>query len=333
MLSLAPEAEISVKSILLSVHSDDRQRVFDWIYSGARNGDIVATEFRLLPDGRTRWFVGRYVADSDPKQIDAVLHGAFTEVTAQRSLQDEVKQIREEVTHLMRISTLGKLSGAIAHQLHQPLTAILSNAQAGQEILRRAPADLAEISAILDDIVEDNTRAAEVIDHIRCLMRKSETSYKAIDLNASITAVVSLLASEMAQCGVAAETHLAKTLPRLCGDQVQIQQVFLNLILNACEAMNSTPLNQRILSITSRVLSWGIEVTVADRGTGLIGDAKRLALEPFFTTKMSGLGLGLSICQTIIASHGGTLTIDNGFGGGTIAVLRFPKANQASEVH
>ncbi len=220
---------------------------------------------------------------------------------------------------------LGELSGAITHELNQPLTAILSNAQAAEEILGRSPSDLTEIPGILEDIGREAARASEVIERLRRLMKKSESKRETVDFNALITATLTLLRSETIQRKITVETNLAEELPSVSGDPIQLQQVLLNLIMNACEAMNAVPPERSVVVISTRATAAGIESVIADRGPGLSTEDEKRIFEPFFTTKKHGLGLGLSICTTIIAAHGGRLTLTNNSAGGAMTVICLPK--------
>jgi C4-dicarboxylate-specific signal transduction histidine kinase len=240
----------------------------------------------------------------------------------------EIEQRRKEVTHLTRVAILGELSGALAHELNQPLTAILSNAQAAQRLLARAPIDLAELGEILKDIVTDDIRAGEVIARLRALLRKEEANLQPLDLNEVTTEVLALARSELIERHVAVSTRLAPGLPRARGDRVQLQQVMLNLLLNACEAMSANEPAKRILTASTVRDGEGLLlVAIADRGSGIPPDAADRLFEPFFTTKPHGLGLGLSICRSIIAAHGGRLWADNNPDGGATFTFALPTQN------
>jgi PAS domain S-box-containing protein len=243
------------------------------------------------------------------------------DITGQRLAELEAREQRQQLTHLNRVATVGELSGALAHELNQPLTAILSNAQAAQRFMARDPADLSEIRAILADIVEADKRAGEVIRRLRTMLKKGEVQFLPLDLNELLTDVLDLAHSDLVTRHVAVDTRLDSGLPRVSGDRVELQQLFLNLVSNACESMGDREHSQRELSIsTSYEWDGMVQVVVADRGCGIPPDRLQRLFEPFYTTKEQGLGLGLAICRTIVAAHGGRIVAENNRQGG--ATLR-----------
>ncbi len=234
-----------------------------------------------------------------------------SDITARKLAELDSREQRRELAHLTRVATLGELSGAMAHELSQPLTAILSNAQAAQRLLARPSPDLREINDILGDIADDDRRAGEVIQRLRAMLRKDEPQFVPLDLNDLIRDVLLLERSDLIARSVVVVTELADDLPLVRGDRVQLQQVVLNLVLNACEAMSATRVGQRrIVLITARDQE-GAQLDVVDHGTGIPADALERVFEPFFTTKKQGLGLGLSICRSIVETHGGRLWASN----------------------
>jgi C4-dicarboxylate-specific signal transduction histidine kinase len=232
---------------------------------------------------------------------------------------------RRELAHLTRVSVVGELSGAIAHELNQPLTAILANAQASQRMLGKSAPDLPEIGSALDDIVQAGSRASEVISRVRKLLKKGESRYEAVDVNELFRSTLNLLHSELISRRITVQLDLAEALPLAVGDPVELQQVLLNLAMNASDAMSSIPTRRRLLTLTTRTMKNGfVEGTVSDQGRGITLDQQGRLFEPFYTTKEHGLGLGLSICSTIINSHGGDLRILNNKAGGARAVFVLP---------
>ena len=264
-------------------------------------------------------------------------HGAVTgaicclnDVTEVKQAEWEAQQQRQLLTHLTRVATLGELSGALAHELSQPLTSILTNAQAALQFLAREPTDLAEVREILKDIVDADRRAGEFIHRLRALLRREETPRQPVDLNEVMSEVLRLLHSELIAHGVTVTTHLAPGLPKVNGDPVALQQVFLNLIVNACDAMRlNEALERRIAITTSLDRDGAARVAIADRGVGLPTDGIERVFEPFFTTKAHGLGLGLVICQSIVAAHGGHLWGTNNADRGATFSFTLPAQNGA----
>ena len=235
-----------------------------------------------------------------------------TDLTARRQAQLEVEEQRRVVSHLARVAVLGQLSGALAHELNQPLTAIASNAEAALLLLRQRPRDLLEIEAILRDIAADDQRAAQVIRRLRALLKRGETRLQSTDTNELVGDVLELARMEMITRGVTATTQVGPNVPPVLGDRVQLQQVLLNLILNACEAMATTPPAERRLELIVNADSLNnVRFSVRDRGTGIAPALMERLFEPFVTTKAEGLGLGLSMSRTIIAAHGGRMWAEN----------------------
>jgi signal transduction histidine kinase len=242
-----------------------------------------------------------------------------------RKAEAEAAQQRQEVAHLMRVSVLGELSGSIAHEIHQPLTAILSNAQAALHLLAQKSPDLEEIRDALKDIVDEDNRAGEVIDRLRRLLKKGERTQESVNINDLVRSTVSLLHSELVSREISVKLDLENKVLAVTGDSVQLQQVLLNLMMNAMDAMASTPIILREVLISTRAVEGGaIEVVVKDRGQGILPTDSVHLLKPFYTTKENGLGLGLSICSTIIETHGGKFTLVNDDGGGAIASFSLP---------
>jgi nitrogen-specific signal transduction histidine kinase len=248
-----------------------------------------------------------------------------TDITGRKQAELAARLHQQELAHLTRVAMLGELSGALAHELNQPLTAILSNAQAGQRLLAREPVDLAEVRDILHDIAEDDRRAGEVIKRLRAMLKKDEVKSLPLDLNELVEEVIDFSHSDLITRNVALTVELAPALPPVLGDRVQLQQVLLNLVLNACEAMKAKPTWERRLTMaTAPDADDGVRVSVVDRGTGIPADELERVFEPFFTTKEHGLGLGLSICRSIVAAHGGRLWAGNNENGGATFHLTLP---------
>jgi C4-dicarboxylate-specific signal transduction histidine kinase len=239
---------------------------------------------------------------------------------------------RREVAHLMRVSTLGELSGAIAHEINQPLAAILSNAQAALHLLAQRTPDLNEVRDALNDIVHEDNRAGDVIARLRNLLKKGERKFEAVDLNEQVNSTIALLNSELIHRRIEIETDLAPGLPPISGDPVQLQQVLLNLFLNAMDAMTSTAEAYRRIKVSTALdAADRIEVRIRDRGLGIKPQTQDRLFKPFYTSKPSGLGLGLAICSTIAQAHGGKLTLANHADRGAVAVFSLPALGQTAE--
>jgi signal transduction histidine kinase len=231
-------------------------------------------------------------------------------------------QERNELVHLSRAAILGELAGALAHELNQPLAAILANARAAQRLLDREPIDMKEVRDILDDIAADDRRAGEVIRRLHALLKKGDMQPRLLDLNEVVTEALELVHSDIIQRSASLDARLAPSLPLVRVDPVQLQQVLLNLLVNACDAMEGRPRHERRLTVVTTVKADGwIQLSIADYGTGIPDDKLDRIFEPFYTSKAEGLGLGLAICRSIVRAHGGRLwAVNNPKGGATFYV-------------
>jgi C4-dicarboxylate-specific signal transduction histidine kinase len=272
-----------------------------------------------------RWVRVRAHSHRDEGGNPNHVNGIFVDITEQKAAEAEAVLQRQEVAHLMRVSVLGQLSGAIAHEVNQPLTAILSNAQAALHLLAQESPDLVEVRSALQDIVEEDNRAGKVVHRLRGLLKKNEKKSEPVDVNDLVRSTVALLHSELIGRGINVEVDLASTLPATVGDPVQLQQVLLNLLMNAMDAMATTPAAQRLVMLSTRPTeAMSVEILVKDHGPGIRSTEQGRLFEPFYTTKPHGLGLGLTICSTIVEAHGGTLTLANDEAGGVLAALSLP---------
>ncbi len=225
-----------------------------------------------------------------------------------RRTERAAREQGQQLTHLSRVVMLGDLAGALAHELNQPLTAILSNAQAAQRMLANGSTDLRELGEIVEDIVASDERASAVIHRLRALFKKGEGRYRRLDANRVLIEVLELANGDLMSRDVSVYKQLEPRLPPIVGDPIQLQQVLLNLVMNACEAMATVAAEGRSLTVrTYAVAGGGVQISLVDRGPGFSPEQHDRLFEPFFTTKAHGLGLGLALSRTIVAAHGGRL--------------------------
>jgi C4-dicarboxylate-specific signal transduction histidine kinase len=268
-----------------------------------------------MPDGE-RWFTISVVPLRVAKGGAVVSH---TDITERKLAELEAQQSRHELAHFTRVSTIGALAASLAHELNQPLTGILANAQAALRLLAARSADLEEIRSILSDIVDDDKRAREVIRRLRGLLRKDEAQFSLLELNGLIRDVTKLLSSDAIIRNIAVKLELEPNPVFVSGDGVQLQQVVLNLLLNAMDAMAGSGGDGRAIIVrTENIEVETVHVSVQDAGTGLRQGTEQLVFEPFYTTKPSGIGMGLAISKSIIEAHGGVIwATDNAAAGAT----------------
>ncbi|MGF6660913.1 two-component system sensor kinase FixL [Paraburkholderia atlantica] len=239
----------------------------------------------------------------------------------------EVDGNTRDLAHLARVSSLGELAGSLAHELKQPLTAILFNAQAARKFLDSETTNVVELREALEDIVADNCRANDVLQKIRALVRKGDVELQLLDVGNVVRDVAMLVHSDALTRGVHTSFDIPENLALICGDKVQLQQVILNLLLNAFDAVKACPAADRLVETTVREDADGlVRITVKDRGQGLDVDSMERIFRPFFTTKPQGLGLGLSISRTIVTAHRGRLWAENNEGKGASFHVTLPVA-------
>ena len=249
------------------------------------------------------------------------------DITARKQFEAELHKHRSTLGHNQRIFALGQLSAALAHELNQPLGAILRNAEAGELFLRQDPPDLRELREIFVDIQRDDQRAAAVIDRMRALLRHGELRFEVIALPELIGQVASLLNAEMQARYAALRITVPPTLPEVRGDRVHLQQVLVNLLLNSLDGLDARPNGVRQIEIGAAQAEGGlVELAVKDTGIGIEPDRLSDLFEPFVTTKSQGTGIGLAISQTIVEAHGGRIWAENNPNGGACFRFTLPVA-------
>jgi two-component system sensor kinase FixL len=321
MLGITNQKKFDFESFMQPVYTDDRDAVKRALQEAVVTHGYFEREFRLLlPGGQFRWISAFGQVEKEPLNM----YGVTMDISRGKQQELEVQLQRQELTHLSRVTLLGEISSSLAHELNQPLAAILSYAQAALRYFGQEPPRYDKVPEILNDIVGADRRAIEVIKHMRQLLKKGEVQMEPLQMNNVIREVLTLLNGDLQNHNITVEAEFAPELPEVNGDRVQIQQVLVNLLLNACDAMADCALSERRLHIRSALSEDAVQVTVADQGSG-IGDADTESVfKPFFTTKTDGLGLGLAICRSIVTAHGGKLWAESNSSRGAILHFTLP---------
>lgn len=315
-----------VQSVLAKVHPADRGRLEQAVRQSAlSSGREFDIEYRTLAaDGRSHWFMARgHARADDPSRVT----GVKMDISARKEAELQAGADRAALTHMARVSTLGQLSAAIAHQLNQPLTAILGNAETARRILRRAkPTEDSELIEILDDIISEDRRAADVIRRLADLYRRRDTDVDPVGLNDLVRETLALLHAELTMRQVSVAARLEGGDTRVLGSRIQLQQVLLNLVINAADAMSAIPQAEREVVVSTCIDAGAalVRVSVADRGTGIAEADLARVFDPFWTTKSNGIGVGLAVSHAIIMAHRGSLTAANGEHGGAVFCFALP---------
>jgi len=295
------------------VHPNDRARCLATYDKAFDHREEFTMEYRIRRhDGQYRWVLdtGTPVCGADGTLAGFV--GACVDVTAQKEARDALRQSQQDLARMGRRASLGELSGSLAHELNQPLGAILTNAGAAQRLLSHPDPDLDELREILADIIEADRRARDLITHLRDLLEKTEPGLRAVELNAVVQNAIDLVKGEVEIQETDVSADLARSLPLVLGEAVQLEQVILNLMLNALAAMRDVPAGARHLAIsTARHDTQSIRVTVRDCGSGVREEDLTRIFKSFYTTKPGGLGMGLAISRLIVQTHGGRLWAEN----------------------
>ena len=270
-----------------------------------------------------RWFHLMVVPLNRPEGGAVVSHA---DVTERRRAEMMAQKSRDELAHFLRVSTIGELTTSIAHELNQPLTAIVANAQAARRLMAAAapPGPVGEVDEILTEITSEARRAGEVIRGLRLLLRKGEHEQAELDVNVLVDDVSRLLANDVMIRGVTLRHELARERLLTLGDRVQLQQVLLNLLINAMEAMSEVH-GERVIAVRTESAAAGMaRVSVADTGPGLAAGREDEVFKPFYSTKAHGMGMGLSIARSILEAHGGTISAEHGAYSGATFTFTLP---------
>lgn len=313
------DADFNVNAAEVAAFREDDLRVMDTLEEL-----VILEEHVTDAAGREHCLqtVKRPIVGADGK-ADQVL-GVATDITAHNLVSREAGSQHGELAHLSRIAMVAQLSASIAHELTQPLTAILGNGQAALQMLDSGAASRADVREVLRDIVADGKRAAQVIQGLRMLLERGQPKREPLDANALANDVLRIVRGDLLVAGITVTLRLAAGLPAVNGDRVQLQQVILNLIVNASDAMAAVPRAERRIEVSTAVAEGSVRICVADRGPGIPSGLAGRIFEPFFTTKSHGLGMGLAICRNIVAAHDGKLWAARRDEGGAVFCLAIP---------
>jgi C4-dicarboxylate-specific signal transduction histidine kinase len=292
--------------------------------------DAVRTHQFAIARQHGRWDIfetaGLKQAKAEIKRLNNELEQRVVERTSQLMQASEaLREAQMNLAHVNRVTTMGQLAASIAHEVNQPIAAAVTNAQAGLRWLGTQPPDLEEVRQALGRVVKEGNRASDVVGRIRTLIKKAPPRKDDLDINEAILDVIALTRDEVVKNGVLVRTQLAEGLPLIQGDRVQLQQVIINLIINAVEAMSGVSEGSRELLIgTGKDASGGVLVAVQDSGPGLNPESFDRLFNAFYTTKPGGLGMGLSICHSIVEAHGGRIWATPNAGSGITVQFALP---------
>jgi two-component system sensor kinase FixL len=331
LYNFSADAEVTFGQLLGSLHPDDRSATEKAIAEAVADGrDYNGVHRVVRPDGTELWIAARGRAIYSATRQPLKMMGASFDITERRQRAFETEGHRQELAHLGRVALMGEMASSLAHELNQPLTAMVTNAAAGQRFVDRGVIDARELHELLVDIALDGQRAGKIIRGIREMVKKGDTARELVDMNQVVKDVVRLTNSDAVRHGCVLVTELDSQLPLVEADAVQLQQVLLNLILNAFDAMQETPDHQRRVVLSTSALTptsqakGAVHTTVRDFGTGLSEEAHQRIFEHFFSTKKDGLGMGLAIARSIVESFGGVLDATNATDGGAIFHFTLP---------
>jgi PAS domain S-box-containing protein len=315
------------ESFLDAIHPEDREIA----RHAFLDHDPFMHEYRIIrPDGSVRWVLDRGFPVRDKKGEIYRLAGIAEDITERKRAEQALQESQAELARVARIATMGELTASIAHEINQPLAAVVTNGSASLRWLAMQPPDLGEARRAVTSAIQEANRASDVIGRIHALLRKASPQMGPLDVNEVIREVLALVGNELTRGGVTTQTKLAAGVPTVLGDRVQLQQVILNLIMNGIDAMSTIAGRPHDLLIKSTGHPQGVLIQVQDSGTGLDLEQAARIFEPFFTTKPQGIGMGLSISRSIVEAHGGRLWATPGLSHGAVFQLILPKADSGA---
>jgi PAS domain S-box-containing protein len=323
-----------LETVLQRIHPDDRDRANKEAFEALHQGRNYAFEFRIvLADGTVKYLesTGHPLLSAGGQPEMVATHVDVTERKRAQEEHERLRQLEADLAHVNRISIMGELAASLAHEILHPIATARNNARAGMRFLELSPPNLGEVKEALACVVRDSDRAKDIVGRMRDHIKKAPPRREPFDLNEAIHEVIVTVGSAIDKNGVSVRTRLIKGLNPVLGDRVQVQQVVLNLILNSMEAMSSVDEGARELSIsTKQGPKSDILVAVQDSGPGIDPEHLEQVFAPFYTTKTSGIGMGLSICRSIVAAHGGRLWAEASGPRGAIFQFTLPAGHEDS---
>lgn len=314
ILGLHASSPLSRDTLLAAIHPMDRAGVARTISATASDCNTGDMELRLTPrNNEIRWITAQARPHRDANGMILRVIGYVIDSSERKHVEAESLKQQQQITHLARVAMLGELSGALAHELQQPLTSILCNAEAAQLLAGSAQFKIEELREILEDIAAEDKRAGQIIQRLRSLLVCGELHVQPLQVADVLRDVLALAHGALAERNVQVRSHIDDRVSAVLADRVELQQVFLNLILNACEAMKANAAGDRSIDIVIALdaENRAVRTSVIDCGVGIARDQLEHIFHPFFTTKKDGLGLGLGVCHSIIGAHKGRMWATN----------------------
>ena len=327
-----PDEGIDIDRFLATCHPDDRERVRLTIEEAIVSGQHFRIEYRIVhQDGDICWLASYGRAQYGHSGKAERLMGVTIDITEKKRNEAESFRSRREMLQMERLVRMGELTASLAHELNQPLTAILSNARAAARFIESGSFDIGELQEILQDIVHDDKRAGNIIRSLRSMLKPHEEDHETIPINDIVLEAISLFNSEAILRNIRVKMDLADASPLVYVNKTQLQQVMINLLMNAAESMLEASENKKIIVRTRAATDRVVQVEVRDFGPGIEETDLARIFEPFYTTKQSGLGMGLALSRSIIETHGGRIMIVSNTGVGTTSSFDLPTAGATDE--
>ena len=336
ILGLDPRQGLPDRDIMLQLmHPDDRDRADKEFQAASREKRPYAIDLRIvLPDGTLKYIESTGHPLVSKTGGSAEILGTTVDVTERRRAQEEherLRQLESELAHVNRLSIMGELAASLAHEILHPIATARNNARAALRFLDKSPPNMSEVRGALESIVRDADRGKAIVDRMRDHVKKSPPRNDRFDLDGAISEVIEMVRAAIDKHGVSVRTRFASDLTSVWGDRVQLQQVVMNLVLNAVEAMGSVDERARMLTVrTEQKEDSSILVAVHDSGPGIDPEHPEQVFKPFYTTKSSGVGMGLSICRSIVTAHGGRLWAEANQPRGAVFQFTLPAAEEDS---